>query len=121
MSTISRLTTSRCISFKNHLSPRKTGYPLTLISLLTYDIVRLPVVGMVQNELTLSHAARTGMKCPCYEAAPDESGLRCNVAGKRSLQQVRGIDPPLLCSPATSSPGGGVQQTSKCHPIFACN
>jgi len=30
--------------------------------------------GMVQNELTLSHAARTGMKCPCYEAAPDESG-----------------------------------------------
>ncbi len=76
---------------------------------------------MVQNELTLSHAARTGMKCPCYEAAPDESGLRRNTAGKRSLRQVRGIDPPLLCSPATSSPGGGVQQTSKCHPIFVCN
>ena len=69
---------------------------------------------MVQNELTLSHAARTGMKCPCYEAAPDESGLRRNTAGKRSLRQVRGIDPPLLCS-------GGVQQTSKCHPIFVCN
>jgi len=39
--------------------------------------------------------ARTGMKCPCYEAAPDESGLRRNTAGKRSLRQARGIDPPL--------------------------
>ena len=95
-----------------------------LVGTPTYDSLRCKTrrrprfIGVFPAEV---EAARTGMKCPCYEAAPDESGLRRNTAGKRSLRQVRGIDPPLLCSPATSSPGGGVQQTSKCQPIFACN
>ena len=41
------------------------------------------------------------MKCPCYAAAPDKSGLKSS-AGPKS----RAIYRPPLGSPANSSPGG---------------
>jgi len=58
----------------------------------------------------LTAGARTGMKCPCYTAAPDESGFRPRSGRKSPIDgaQLRSLPTLRRAQDVASSAGGPV-------------